>query len=317
MYMRIGYVGLGRMGKNMVLHLLEQGAEVVAWNRSPEPLKEVEQAGATPATDLADLVNKLEIATDPSGPRNDGGGRIIWLMLPAGEVTDEFIDKLLPLLKPQDLLIDGGNSFYKDTLRRAEKIKQTGVHFMDIGTSGGPGGARNGACLMIGGEREDYEKILDLIKAISAPEAYKYLGKAGAGHFVKMVHNGIEYGMMEAIAEGFAILKSSDFKINLMDAADIYQHRSVVESRLVGWLQDALKEDPQLSDISSKIGSTGEGEWTANTAQELGVDARVIKDSFLIRQESESIEENSPDGFRNKVTSAMRGQFGGHAVRKT
>jgi 6-phosphogluconate dehydrogenase len=304
--MKIGYIGLGRMGKNMVLHLLEQGLEVVSWNRSPEPLKEVEQAGAVAATDLEDLVNK---AGNP-------GERIIWLMLPAGEVTDEFIDKILPLLAPQDLIIDGGNSFYKDTLKRAEKISPTGVHFMDIGTSGGPNGARTGACLMIGGERQDYERILELAKAASAPDAYKYLGKIGAGHFTKMVHNGVEYGMMEAISEGFAILKSSEFNLDLVDVADIYQHRSVVESRLVGWLKEALDKDPELSEISSKIGSTGEGEWTAKTAEELGVDARVIADSFKIRQESEGVEENSPDGFRNRATSAMRGQFGQHSVKK-
>ncbi len=303
--MKIGYIGLGRMGKNMVLHLLEQGIEVVAWNRSPEPLKEVEQAGAISAADLADLVNKLE------------SPRIIWLMLPAGEVTDEFIDQVLPLLSPGDLLIDGGNSFFKDTLRRAKKIKPTGVHFMDIGTSGGPGGARSGACLMIGGEKADYERVLELVKAVAAPESYKYLGSIGSGHFTKMVHNGIEYGMMEAIAEGFAILKSSEFSINLKDAADIYQHKSVVESRLVGWLLNALKEDPNLTEISSKIGSTGEGEWTIKTAEELGVDARVIKDSYQVRVESEKVSEDSPDGFRNKSVSAMRGQFGQHAVKKS
>lgn len=302
--MKLGYVGLGRMGKNMVLHLLEQGQEVVAWNRSPEPLEEVTKAGATPASDVADLVSKLEAP------------RVIWLMLPAGEVTDEFIDKVLPLLEPEDLLIDGGNSFYKDTLRRAEKIKPTGVHFMDIGTSGGPGGSRVGACLMIGGDKADYEKIKDIAQKMAAPDAYGYFGPVGSGHFAKMVHNGIEYGMMEAISEGAAILKSSQFKIDMAEVFRVYNNRSVIESRLVGWALEALKEDPELEMYSSKIGHTGEGEWTVKVAEEHGVEARVIKDSFDIRVESEQIEEASPNGYRNKLTSAMRGKFGQHEVSK-
>lgn len=302
--MKIGYVGLGRMGKNMVLHLVEQGVEVVAWNRSPEPLAEVVAAGATGASDLEDLVSKLETP------------RIIWLMLPAGDVTDEFIDKILPLLSPGDLLIDGGNSFYKDTLRRAEKIKPTGIHFMDIGTSGGPGGSRTGACLMIGGDKADYELVKELAQKISAPDAYGHFGPVGAGHFAKMVHNGIEYGMMEAISEGAAILKSSQFDLDMAEIFRVYNNRSVVESRLVGWALDALKEDPELSVYSSKIGHTGEGEWTVKVAQELDVDARVIKDSFDVRVESDSVKEKSPNGYRNKLTSAMRGKFGQHAVTK-
>ena len=302
--MKIGYVGLGRMGKNMVLHLLEQGEEVVAWNRSPEPLEEVAQAGAIPAKDVEDLVSKL------SAPR------VIWLMLPAGEVTDEFIDKILPLLKAGDLLIDGGNSFYKDTLRRADKITKTGVHFMDIGTSGGPGGSRTGACLMIGGDKADYELIKDLAAKIAAPDAYGHFGPVGSGHFAKMVHNGIEYGMMEAISEGAAILKSSQFELDIPEIFRVYNNKSVIESRLVGWALDALKEDANLTEYSSKIGHTGEGEWTVKVAENQGVDARVIKDSFEVRVESEGVEENSPNGYRNKLTSAMRGKFGQHEVGK-
>jgi 6-phosphogluconate dehydrogenase len=288
----------------MVLHLLEQGEEIVAWNRSTEPLEEVTASGAIPAKDLEDLVAKLETP------------RVIWLMLPAGDVTDEFIDKLLPLLEKEDLLIDGGNSFYKDTLRRAEKIKPTGVHFMDIGTSGGPGGSRTGACLMIGGDQSDYERIKNLAAQIAAPGAYGHFGPVGSGHFAKMVHNGIEYGMMEAISEGAAILKSSQFELNMPEIFRVYNNKSVIESRLVGWALEALKEDPELSDYSSKIGHTGEGEWTVKVAEEGEVDARVIKDSFDIRVESEKIDEASPNGYRNKLTSAMRGKFGQHEVGK-
>lgn len=303
--LRVGYVGLGRMGKNMVFRLLEQGIEVVAWNRSPGPVEEVVKAGAAGAENLEDLVSKLEES------------RIIWLMLPAGDITDEYIDKLLSLLSAGDLIVDGANSFYKDTLRRAEKIKPTGIHFMDIGVSGGPGGARTGACMMIGGEKLDVERVLDVVKAASAPGAYGHFGPVGSGHFAKMVHNGIEYGMMEAIGEGAAMLKHGPFKLDLAEVFRVYQHRSVIESRLVGWTQEALAEDPDLKEISSEIKSTGEGEWTVKTAKELGIETPVIEDSFKIRQNSANDPEDSPEGFRNKIVSAQRSKFGQHAVKKS
>ncbi len=293
------------MGKNMVLRLLEQGIEIVAWNRSPEPREEVAKAGATAVETLEELISNLQPP------------RTIWLMLPAGPVTDEYIDKLLPLLKSQDLLIDGGNSFYKDTLRRSEKLAGKGIHFMDIGTSGGPGGARNGACLMIGGSEEDYARVLELVKSASAPEAFGHFGPVGSGHFAKMVHNGIEYGMMEAIAEGLAILKTSPFELNLPEVFRVYNNRSVIESRLIGWTEDALREDPDLSDYSSVIGHTGEGEWTINAAHEYRVEVPVLADSFKVRVDSDQVDENSPQGFRNKAVSAMRGKFGGHSVKKS
>ncbi|MBI2593741.1 decarboxylating 6-phosphogluconate dehydrogenase [Candidatus Daviesbacteria bacterium] len=303
--MKIGYIGLGKMGKNMVLNLLEKGIEVVAWNRSPEPREEVRTGGAETVETIEEVASKLETP------------RIVWLMLPAGETTDEFIDKILPLLKPGDLLIDGANSFYKDTLRRAEKIKAAGIRFMDIGVSGGPKGARTGACLMIGGDDEDVKEIKELILAASAPDAWGHFGKIGAGHFAKMVHNGVEYGMMEAIAEGAAILKASNFDFNLADVFRVYNNKSVIESRLVGWTQEALEEDPELAEYSSKINHTGEGEWTIKTAKEFGVNAEVIEESFEVRVESEEVDENSPNGFRNKSVSAMRGKFGGHSVKKS
>lgn len=314
--MKIGYIGLGKMGKGMVLNLLEKGIEVVAWNRSPEPREEVKAAGAETVENAEDVVKVLrEGIASEEAPRNDG--IIVWLMLPAGETTDEFIDKVLPLLKAGDLLIDGANSFYKDTLRRAEKIKPTGVRFMDIGVSGGPKGARTGACLMIGGDKADVEEIKELIIAASAPDAWGHFGRVGAGHFSKMVHNGIEYGMMQAIGEGAAILKASDFDLDLNDIFRVYNNKSVIESRLVGWTREALEEDPELSEYSSKINHTGEGEWTVIAARELGVDPVVIEDSFKVRVNSVNDDENSPNGFRNKAVSAMRGKFGGHSVKKT
>lgn len=302
--MKLGFIGLGRMGKNMVLRLLEHGHEVVAWNRTKEDVGEVAAQGAIGADSVEDLVSKLETP------------RVVWLMLPAGVVTDEYIDKLIPLLSPEDLIVDGANSFYKDTLRRAEKIKPTGIHFMDIGVSGGPGGARDGACMMAGGAKEDFERVLEIVKAGSAPEAYGYFGPVGAGHFAKMVHNGIEYGMMEAIAEGAAILKFGPFKLDLAEIFRVYNNRSVIESRLVGWTQEALSQDSELSEISSEIKSTGEGEWTVKTAKELGIKTPAIEDSFKVRQSSAADLEKSPEGFRNKVVSAQRGKFGHHQVRR-
>jgi len=193
--MKIAYIGLGKMGKNMVFRLLEQGIEVVAWNRSKAAVDEVAAAGATAASDFAGLIAAL--------PER----RVVWLMLPAGQVTDQIINELLPHLKSGDLLIDGGNSFYKDTIRRSTELAKKGINYLDIGVSGGPGGARSGACMMVGGNKADYDYVLPVIKAACAPDAYGYVGASGAGHFVKMIHNGIEYGMMQAIAEGAAVLE--------------------------------------------------------------------------------------------------------------
>lgn len=298
--MKIGYIGLGKMGKNMVLRLLEQGVSVVTWNRSPEPLDEVKSKGAQKANSLSDLVGKL------SPPR------IIWLMLPNGPIIDEIIDQLLPLLTPGDLLIDGGNSYYKDSIRRFTLLYDKNIRFLDIGVSGGPSGARNGACLMVGGNKKDYEEIIDLIKAASAPNAYGYVGLSGAGHFVKMIHNGIEYGMMESIAEGAAILKKSAYQLNLAEVFGIYNNKSVIESRLVGWTKDIFDEDQNLPLVSSKIDHTGEGEWTIQTATELSIDTPAIKASLTVRKKSDT----EPENFRNKVVSALRGKFGQHKTTK-
>jgi 6-phosphogluconate dehydrogenase len=301
--MKIGYIGLGKMGKNMVLRLLENGIEVVAWNRSPEPLDEVANAGAIKAGTIEDLADLL-----PSP-------RIVWLMLPAGEVIDEFIDKLSGILTKDDLVIDGGNSFYKDTLRRGKKFAVKKIHYMDIGVSGGPNGARNGACMMIGGEKSDYEKMTELVSAACSENAFGYFGPLGSGHFAKMVHNGIEYGMMQSIAEGAAILKQSKLGLDIAEVFRVYNNRSVIESRLVGWAEEAFKEDPELIEISSKIDATGEGEWTVKTAKEMKIKVPVIQRSFEVRQGSVKIDPKSSEGYRNKVVSVLREKFGQHKVR--
>lgn len=329
--MKIGYIGLGRMGKNMVLLLLEKGIEVVVWNRSPEPREELKQEASelksgsenlTIAESLDELVVELrKIATGPSDPRNDNT-IVIWLMVTAAGV-DDVINQLAEKLNPGDLLVDGGNSFYKDTLRRNELLSQKGIHFMDCGTSGGIEGARTGACIMAGGDPEDFKKVEPVLKAAAMPNAYAHLGPVGAGHFAKTIHNGIEYGMMEAIGEGAAILKNSEFPYDLREVFRIYNTGSIIESRLVGWTLAELKEDPELATISSVIGSgggagktKGEAHWTIEHAKSLGVDAPVIEASVEVRDNSDKDIEDSPNGFRNKIVAAMRWQFGRHPVKK-
>jgi 6-phosphogluconate dehydrogenase len=297
--MQIGFVGLGKMGKGIVLHLLEQGVEVVVWNRSQDDVNEAVKAGAIPAKTHKELVEKLNTP------------RIIWIMVPQGAPVDEMIEKLIPHVDKDDLLIDGGNSNYLDTLRRGKQLKGK-VHYMDIGTSGGPSGARSGACLMVGGNKEDYLRIEPILKIIASPKALGLFGNLGAGHFAKMIHNGIEYGMMQAIAEGANVLKKSNLNLDLAEIFRVYNNRSVIESRLVGWGQEAFEEDPNLSDISSKIDATGEGEWTIDTARELNVAVPIIEKSFKVRQRSTAESED----FGDKVVSALRGKFGGHPVRK-
>jgi 6-phosphogluconate dehydrogenase len=291
--MKIGFIGLGKMGAGLVARIQEASISVLAWNRSPHPLKNVET--------VESMVAQMEV-----------GKRIIWLMLPAGTIVDDFLRDLTPRLAKGDLVIDGGNSRYSDTLRRSLELAKKGIGYMDVGVSGGPKGAREGACLMIGGSKSDFERLNDLWVALAAPGAYRHLGTVGAGHFAKMVHNGIEYGMMQAIAEGAAVLKASAFNIDMSAVFDIYQHRSVIESRLVGWTGEALTEDPELSTISSKIDHTGEGEWTIEAAKELGIEVPIIAESLEVRKRSTAESDN----YRDKAVSAMRGKFGGHKVAK-
>lgn len=291
--MKLGFVGLGKMGAGLVAQFREKGHQVLAWNRSEHPLKNV--------TSIEEMLAGMV-----------AGERVIWLMLPAGSVVDEYLMKIVPSLVKGDLIIDGGNSRYSDTLRRAQEMGELGIGYMDVGVSGGPSGARTGACLMIGGERTTYERLIEIWEAVAAPGAYGLMGSVGAGHFAKMVHNGIEYGMMQAIAEGAAVLKKSQFEIDMAKVFEIYNKRSVIESRLVGWTQEALAEDPELAEISSKIDHTGEGEWTVEAARELGIDVPIIRESLEVRKRS-SVES---EDYRDKVVSAMRGKFGGHHVSK-
>lgn len=297
--MQLGYIGLGKMGKNMVLHLLEQGFEVVAWNRSPEPLDEVVAAGATRAESITDLVSKL------SGPK------LVWVMLPAGDVTRKMLEELSGLLEAGDTVIDGANSMYKNTIDSVPLFAPKGINFFDVGVSNGPGGARHGACLMIGGKEEWFQKFEPLFKAIAAPEAYRFFPGVGAGHFVKMVHNGIEYGMMQAIGEGFSVLKSAPYDLDLQQVAELYDNHSVIASRLVAWTAAGYEKfGTELEEISGTVKHSGEGQWTVETAKELGVPTPVIADSLQFRLDS--VEKPS---YTGKVVSMLRFMFGGHEVK--
>ena len=297
--MKLGYIGLGKMGFNMVERLLEKGHEVFAYNRSEKPVREIAEKGAIPANSLQCLVSAL------SAPR------LIWLMIPH-QAVEGVIKELIQFLDKGDTIIDGGNSPYKDSMRRAKELEEKGIDFLDIGVSGGPGGARNGACIMIGGKKAVYKKFKNLFQDISARKGYAYMGKSGAGHFVKMIHNGIEYGMMQAIAEGFAIMKASPFDLDLMKIAELYNHRSVIESRLVGWLKTAFDQyGEDLENISGSVAQTGEGAWTVEAAKKLGIPAPIIEGALNFR-----IESQTKPTYTGKIISALRHQFGGHEVLK-
>ncbi|MDA8100773.1 MAG: decarboxylating 6-phosphogluconate dehydrogenase [Nitrospiraceae bacterium] len=297
--MEVGYVGLGKMGANMVERLLEKGYRVVVYDRNREALRAMEQKGATIADSLSELAFAM---TAPS---------VIWVMVPHTAV-DDVLKELASRLAPGDTVIDGGNSPYRESMRRAKELAAAGIEFLDAGVSGGPAGARNGACIMAGGKPEVYARFERLFKDLAVEGGYARVGQAGAGHFVKMVHNGIEYGMMQALAEGFAVLRASPFGLDLAKVADLYGHRSVIESRLVDWLRNAYALSGQeLEEVSGVVAQSGEGAWTAETAKELGVPVPVIEAALRFR-----LASAKDPGYTGKVLSALRNQFGGHDMKK-
>jgi glucose-6-phosphate 1-dehydrogenase len=298
---KIGYVGLGKMGANMVERLLDHGWDVTAFDPNAEAREKVAASGAAVVDSLGSLVKSLK------------GSRLIWLMVPHQAVAG-VIHELLPFLKKGDTVIDAGNSYFKESVAHGNMLEARGIHFMDVGVSGGPSGARAGACLMIGGDKAIYKKHLGLFSDVATAGGYDYMGSVGAGHFVKMVHNGIEYGMMQAIAEGFAVMKDwHKGELNLERIANLYNHDSVIESRLVGWLKDAYeKYGPDLHDISGSVDASGEGLWTVTTAKELGVPVPIIEGSLDFRSQS----KRKPS-YTGQVLSALRNMFGGHAVKKS
>lgn len=291
------------MGGAMARRMIEKGWNVVGLDYNPETAESLRSEGVMPVTTYSEMASALS-------PQ-----RIVWLLVPAGKAVDDALfgpGGIAESFSEGDIVIDGGNSFYKDAAARAERLKEKGIHFIDVGTSGGPAGARNGACLMIGGSYEGFENIEELFKDFAKEGGYQFFEGAGAGHFVKMVHNGIEYGMMQALGEGFEVMEKSEFKLDLPRVAKIYNNGSVIESRLVGWLESAFKDHgPELSGVSSTVSHTGEGEWTIKTAEKMGVTVPVIKDSFQFR-----IDSKENPRYAGKVVSALREQFGGHDVKE-
>lgn len=299
--MELGMIGLGRMGANMIERLLKGGHRVVGYARRTESVNRVVEKGAEGANSLEDLVSKLK-------PR-----RVIWLMIPAGEPVDKTIQALIPILDADDVIIDGGNSFYKDTVRRAETLKDKNIHYVDAGTSGGIWGLTEGYSLMVGGEKKIVEYLHTIFETLApAPDkGWGHVGPNGAGHFVKMVHNGIEYGMMQAYAEGFALMKGKEaFSLDLHQVAEVWRYGSVVRSWLLDLAAEALQENPELEGIAPHVSESGEGRWTVLEGVEQNMAAPVITLSLLQRFLSQDEE-----GFSNKLLAVLRNKFGGHDIK--
>jgi 6-phosphogluconate dehydrogenase len=299
--MQLAMIGLGRMGGNMVRRLAQGGHELVVYDASADAVKAHAGKGIKAARDLADVAKQV-------APR-----RIVWVMVPAGAATDSTIEQLVPHLAKGDVVIDGGNSNFRDSLRRAETLQQRGIEFMDVGTSGGVWGLTLGYCLMIGGSAAAFQHCEPIFKALAPADGYAHVGPCGAGHYVKMVHNGIEYGMLQAYAEGYEILHASqDFELHLGQIAKLWNHGSVVRSWLNELAERALTRDAQLAAIRGYVEDSGEGRWTVEEAMRLDVPAPVITMSLLARFRSRQEES-----FGAKVIAALRHEFGGHAVRTT
>jgi 6-phosphogluconate dehydrogenase len=295
--LKIGFIGLGRMGSNMVFNLLDHKYEVVVFNRTVEKMAEPVKAGAIPSSSISELVKLL--------PEK----KVIWLMVNAGEALDQVISELTPLLKEGDIVIDGGNSYYKDSQERYKNLKKLGISFMDCGTSGGVGGARNGACLMIGGDKESFDYTKNVFQDLAIPDGFAYLGNSGSGHYVKMVHNGIEYGMMSALGEGFETIKNSDLNIDLKEVAKVYSHGSIVESKLMSWLAEAFNEEGYLDAISGEV-PKGETEEEMKKL-DASTDMPSLKSAIQVREQT-----RVTPSYAGKLISAMRNKFGGHKVNK-
>jgi len=298
--MKIAISGLGRMGGQIAQKLAEGGHEIIAHNRSPEPIAEAVKHGAHAAYKKEDVVTAFA-----------GQPVVLWIMLPA-EIIDAQLDEWLKILPKGSLIIDGGNSDFRHDQARADKVKSAGSSFMDIGTSGGVWGYKNGFCMMAGGDEQDFKKLEPALKTLAAPSGgYDYFGPNGAGHFVKMVHNAIEYGMMQSLADGYLILKKGPFKeIDLAKAGNVWQKKSVITSWLNELAAEALSENPELQGIEGKVAETGEARWTLEVAKDMGIPMPAIQSAFDVRLASQKGEIN----FGTKLLAAMRNKFGGHAI---
>jgi 6-phosphogluconate dehydrogenase len=298
--MELGLIGLGRMGANMAIRLLQGGHRVVVYNRTVEKAVELaNEHGGVAATTIEELVKSLQAP------------RIVWLMLPAGTATDEYIDAVVPLLDKGDIVIDGANNNYKVSIAHGEQLAAKGLRFMDAGVSGGIWGLKVGYCTMVGGEPETFAHIEPILKTLAPPDGYLHCGPYGAGHFVKMIHNGIEYGMMQAYAEGFEILEKSRYDLDLQKVSHLWNQGSVVRSWLLELAELAFTDDAHLDQIRGYVQDSGEGRWTVQEAIDLDVPAPIITLSLQTRFRS-----RQDDSFGAKVLAALRNQFGGHAVKK-
>ena len=296
--MELGFVGLGRMGANMVRRLLLDKHHVVAYNRTAEKTREIMTEGVEGAFSLDELVSRL------ARPRS------VWVMVPSGDATENMINELLKVLEPGDTIVDGGNSNFHDTVRRHEKVKAAGLDFVDAGVSGGVWGLKVGYCLMVGGEPEPVMRLEPIFRTLAPEGGYLHAGGPGAGHYVKMVHNGIEYGLMQAYAEGFEILHASDYTLDLHAIAELWNHGSVVRSWLLELAASAFAQDQDLTHLRGWVADSGEGRWTVQEAIDKDVPAPVITLSLLNRFRS-----RQDDSYQAKVLAALRNEFGGHAVK--
>ncbi len=300
--MQLGMVGLGKMGGNMTVRLVRGGHQVVGFARNPAVVASVVQQGAAGASSLADLVRQL---TPP---------RVVWLMLPSGDTVDQTLAQLRPLLAAGDLVVDGGNSYYRDSLRRSALVTGWGLRFVDVGTSGGIWGLEQGYSMMVGGTPEDVERIRPVLETLAPgpQQGWGRVGPVGSGHFVKMVHNGIEYGLMQAYAEGFAVLQGkTDFGLDLHQVAEIWRYGSVVRSWLLELTEQALAENPTLKGIEPWVADSGEGRWTVAEALELNIPAPIITLALQQRLRSREV-----DPFMERLLAMMRNKFGGHEVKR-
>jgi 6-phosphogluconate dehydrogenase len=295
----LGMVGLGRMGRGLSHRLIAGGHRVVAWDRDPATVKALAGDGAEPAADLADLRDRL------------APPRAVWVMLPAGTPTQETLDRLGELLSPGDVVVDGGNSWFRDTKARARSLAEQGVVLVDSGTSGGIWGAREGFCLMVGGPAEAVDALRPVFDTLAPKDGWAHVGAAGAGHYVKMVHNGIEYGLLQAYAEGFEVLAETDeYDLDLHQVGEVWRHGSVVRSWLLDLATAAYAKDPELAKVSGYVEDSGEGRWTVAEALRLDVPAPVINLSLIMR-----LRSREKDSYAAKFVAALRNEFGGHPVR--
>ncbi|HEU4503726.1 MAG TPA: decarboxylating 6-phosphogluconate dehydrogenase [Nitrospira sp.] len=297
--MDIGFIGLGKMGLNMVTRLQRAGHQVTAYDRSPEALANATAAGCTGASSLADLVHRLKAP------------RAVWLMVPSGAPTEETVRAVAALLEPGDVIIDGGNTRYHDDVRRSKELAAKKVQYIDAGTSGGIWGLKNGYCLMIGGDKEAVNRLAPVFETLAPPNGWAHVGAVGAGHYVKMVHNGIEYSLMQGYAEGFELMAKSEYRLDLARIADLWLQGSVVRSWLLELAAGALKEDPRLERLKGYVQDSGEGRWMIADAIDKDVPVPTLTAALFTRFRSRQAES-----FAEKMLAALRNAFGGHAVKR-